>query len=125
MRDHVPRAAVSAGDDFFALLDAALAADERRGVQPRLAALQPLSERAMADHIVCHAHAYAEHHVDNAEPGALQCAACHKPIHDSAIETMDQYWHQQCFACAVCRQNLATAQFFVNDKQQIVCETHY
>ena len=68
MRNRVPRTAVAAGDEFYRLLQKAIDIDALSEL-PALAPFRPLSRRAVADQLICHAHAMATHQVQFANAG--------------------------------------------------------
>lgn len=51
----------------------------------------------------------------------LSCATCDRPIDDAAIESAGRMWHNACFACVVCKRNLATDEFFLTEQLMPIC----
>jgi hypothetical protein len=52
----------------------------------------------------------------------LSCSGgCGLPIDNAAIESAGRMWHNACFACVVCKRNLATDEFFLTDQLVPIC----
>jgi hypothetical protein len=61
------------------------------------------------------------------EEGAGVCSVCGDARGDGKCFKLgaDDYVHSRCFSCGECRKDFKTGVFYENEKNQLVCATHY